>query len=100
MAFAPIKTKGQHAVSRTRTTREAEAMSRPVSHPPIVTVFDLGEHEGQSHIVTDIMDGGDVEGVIEDADDHRLNLERAVNIARETCRGWRSPTLGESSVET
>ena len=30
---------------------------------------------------------GDVEGVIEDAPDHRLSLEQAIGIAMETCRG-------------
>jgi len=33
------------------------------------------------------MGGGDVEGVIEDAVDHRLPLEQAIKIAQETCRG-------------
>ena len=35
--------------------------------PHIVTVFDLGDHEGQPFMVTELMGGGDVEGVIEDA---------------------------------
>ena len=47
------------------------------SHPHIVTVFDLGEHVGQPYMVTELMGGGDVEGAIEDAIDHRLPLERA-----------------------
>ncbi len=68
-------------------TREAQAMGRLGSHPHIVTVFDLGEHDGQTYMVTELMGGGDVEGVIEDAPDHRLSLEQAVNIIRETCRG-------------
>ena len=38
-------------------------------------------------MVTELMGGGDVEGVIEDATDHRLPLEQAIDIARETCRG-------------
>ena len=62
-------------------------MGRLGSHPHIVTVFDLGEHEGQPYMVTELMGGGDVEGVIEDAPDHRLSLEQALDIARETCRG-------------
>ena len=33
------------------------------------------------------MGGGDVEGLIEDAEGHRLLLEQAVNIAQKTCRG-------------
>ena len=38
-------------------------------------------------MVTELMGGGDVEGLIKDADGHRLPLERAIGIARETCLG-------------
>ena len=38
-------------------------------------------------MVTELMGGGDVEGVIEDATDHRLPLKQAIQIAKETCRG-------------
>ena len=38
-------------------------------------------------MVTELMGGGDVEGVIEDATDHRLPLEQAIGITQETCRG-------------
>jgi serine/threonine protein kinase len=62
-------------------------MGRLSSHPNIVTVFDLGEHEGQPYMVAEFMGGGDVKGVIQDAPDHRLPLEQAINIALETCRG-------------
>ncbi|MFQ6027699.1 MAG: serine/threonine-protein kinase PknK [Dehalococcoidia bacterium] len=87
VAFALIKTEGLDEVSRTRITREAQAMGRLGSHPHIVTVFDLGEHEGQPYMVTELMGGGDVEGVVGDAPDHRLSLEQAISIAVETCRG-------------
>ena len=87
VAFALIKTEGLDEVSRTRITREAQAMGRLGSHPHIVTVFDLGQEADQPYMVTELMGGGDVEGVIEDATDHRLSLEQAIDIARETCRG-------------
>ena len=51
VAFALIKTEGLDDVSRTRISREAQAMGRLGSHPHIVTVFDLGEHEGQPYMV-------------------------------------------------
>ena len=50
VAFALIKTEGLDEVSRTRITREAQAMGRLGSHSHIVTVFDLGEHEGQPYV--------------------------------------------------
>ncbi len=95
VAFALIKTEGLDDASRTRISREAQAMGRLGSHPHIVTVFDLGEHPstsegqalGQPYMVTELMGGGDVEGIIKDAPEHRLPLEQAISIAVETCRG-------------
>ncbi len=74
VAFALIKTEGLDEVSRTRITREAQAMGRLGSHPHIVTVFDLGEHEGQPYMVTELMGGGDVEGLIENRCTLSFNL--------------------------
>ena len=99
VAFALIKTEGLDEVSRTRISREAQAMGRLGSHPHIVTVFDLGEVDSsgadpvggaiakQPFMVTELMGGGDVEGIVEDAPDHKLPLEQAIGIAIETCRG-------------
>ena len=87
VAFALIKTDGLDETSRSRIQREAQAMGRLGSHPHIVTVFDLGEEQDQPFMVTELMGGGDVEGMIEDATDHRLSLEQAINVANETCRG-------------
>ncbi|MDP6452802.1 MAG: serine/threonine-protein kinase, partial [SAR202 cluster bacterium] len=87
VAFALIKTDGLDDVSRTRISREAQAMGRLGSHPHIVTVFDLGEHESQPFMVTELMGGGDVEGVLEDAEGGKLSLEQSISIAVETCRG-------------
>ena len=43
--------------SRIRITREAQAMGRLGSHPHIVTVFDMGLHEGQPYMVTELPPG-------------------------------------------
>ena len=51
VAFALIKTEGLDETSRTRITREAQAMGRLGTHPHVVTVFDLGEHEGQPYTI-------------------------------------------------
>ncbi|MCH8282536.1 MAG: protein kinase, partial [Chloroflexi bacterium] len=87
VAFALIKTEGLDEAGRARISREAQAMGRLGSHPHIVTVFDLGEDQGQPYMVTELMGGGDVEGLINNATDHRLPLEQAIKIAQETCRG-------------
>jgi tetratricopeptide (TPR) repeat protein/archaellum biogenesis ATPase FlaH len=62
-------------------------MGRLGDHPNIVTIHDMGEHEGQPYIVLPLMPGGDVEGLIEKASDHRLPLDKALEIARAVCKG-------------
>ena len=59
-------------------------MGRLGTHPHVVTVFDKGEQDGQPYIVTELMGGGDVEGVIEDSDHDHLPLEQALEIAKAT----------------
>ncbi len=58
VAFALIKTEGLDEASRTRISREAQAMGRLGSHPHIVTVFDLGDHGGHPYMVTELMGRG------------------------------------------
>jgi len=87
VAFALIKTEKLDDASRTRVSREARAMGRLGDHPNIMTIHDMGEHEGQPYIVIPVMPGGDVEGLIEKAPEHRLPIEQAVGIAKAVCRG-------------
>jgi len=87
VAFALIKTEKLDKESRTRITREAQAMGRLGDHPNIVTVYDFGDHKGQPYIVLPVMSGGDVEGLIEKAPEHRLPLEQAIGIAKAVCQG-------------
>jgi tetratricopeptide (TPR) repeat protein len=87
VAFALIKTEGLDDVGRERIVREGQAMGTLGAHPHIVTVFDLGEEQGAPYMVTELMGGGDVEGVIEKAPEHKLPLEQALRIADEVCQG-------------
>ncbi len=87
VAFALIKTEKLDDATRTRVTREAQAMGRLGDHPNIITIYDLGDHEGQPYIVIPVMPGGDVEGLIEKATEHRLPLDKAMDIAKAVCRG-------------
>ena len=87
VALALIKTEGLDEESRTRVTREAQAMARLGDHPNVLHIHDLGEEGGQPYMVLPLMPGGDVEGLIESADDHRIPLERVLQIAQEVCRG-------------
>jgi serine/threonine protein kinase len=87
VAFALIKTEGLDQAARERITREAQAMGRLGDHPNIVTVFDIGEEAGQPFLVLPVLPGGDIEGLIEKAEDHKLPIDQAVRIALETAQG-------------
>jgi len=87
VAFALIKTEKLDDATRTRVSREARAMGRLGDHPNIVAIYDMGDHEGQPYIVIPVMPGGDVEGLIEKAPEHRLPIEQAVGVAKAVCRG-------------
>jgi len=87
VAFALIKAEKLDDAARTRVTREARAMGRLGDHPNIVAIYDMGDYEGQPYIVLPVMSGGDIEGLIEKAPEHRLPIEQAVDIAKAICRG-------------
>jgi len=115
VAFALIKTDGLDDTARERVSREAQAMGRLGAHPHIVTVFDLGTertgdreqrtgnmrqgtdpavpgsslaaHGSQPYMVTELLGGGDVEGAIEHAPDHKLPLPQALALAEQVCQG-------------
>jgi eukaryotic-like serine/threonine-protein kinase len=87
IAFALIKTEKLDAVGRTRIKREVQAMGKLGDHPNIVTVYDFGDHEGQPYIVLPLLSGGDVEGLIKKAPDHKLPIDKAIEIAVSVGRG-------------
>ncbi len=86
VAFALIKTEGLDEVGRERILREAQAMGRMGTHPHLVSIYDLGEHEGQPYVVTELMGGGDVEGVLEESAGP-LPVARTLEIGKAVARG-------------
>ena len=50
----------RNADVRARFTREARAAARLSAHPHVVTVFDVGEHDGRPFIVMEYLEGGSV----------------------------------------
>ena len=90
MAFALIKTEGLDDTSRTRIQREAQAMGRLGSHPHIVTVFALGQEGDQPYMVTELMGGGDVEGLIEKGQERKPVLQALVPVCHicGDCQEW------------
>jgi class 3 adenylate cyclase len=87
VAIAVIKTDGLDEDGLKRVQREAQAMGRLGDHPNIVTVFDIGDDNGQPYIVSQYMGGGDLDGLLNDAPDRRLTLAEALRIAREVQQG-------------
>jgi eukaryotic-like serine/threonine-protein kinase len=90
VAIAVIKTEGLDADGLTRVRREAQAMGRLGDHPHIVTVHDIGDEDpstgsgrAEPYIVSQYMEGGDLEGLLQGAENHRLSLDQAGRIASE-----------------
>jgi len=86
VAIAIIKTEGLDADGLARVRREAQAMGRLGDHPHIVTIHDIGEEDAQPYIVSQYMAGGDLEGAIRQAENHRLPLDQALRIAEQVCQ--------------
>ncbi|MBI4498132.1 MAG: serine/threonine-protein kinase PknK, partial [Chloroflexi bacterium] len=51
-----------------------------------MAVYDFGEEGGQPFLVTQLMGGGDVEGLIERAEHHRLPFAQTLRIADQVCQ--------------
>jgi serine/threonine-protein kinase len=67
-----------------RFQREAEAVGR-LSHPNIVTVYDVGDAEGQLYMAMELLEGDDLRSLIE----RRLPIPLAdrVRILQKICEG-------------
>ena len=87
IALAVIKTEGLDPTSRVRITREAQAIGRLGDHPHVLSIHDLGDESGQPYMILPLMPGGDVEALLNTAEDHRLPLEQAIDLASQICRG-------------
>jgi predicted ATPase/class 3 adenylate cyclase len=86
VAIALIKTEGLDEAGLARVRREARAMGRLGDHPHIVTVHDVGEEGSQPYIVSQYMSGGSVDDLLQNAEHHRLPLDRAIQLAEQVNR--------------
>ena len=86
VAVAIIKTDDLDDAGRRRIDREARAMARLGDHANIVTVFDVGDENGEPYIVSELMPGGSVADAIQRADDHRLPVSEALRIGEQVAR--------------
>jgi class 3 adenylate cyclase/tetratricopeptide (TPR) repeat protein len=83
VAVAIIKTDGLDDAGRRRIDREARAMARLGDHPNIVTVFDVGDENGEPYIVSELMPGGSVSDAIERSENHRLAVADVLRIGEQ-----------------
>jgi tetratricopeptide (TPR) repeat protein len=86
VAFSLIKTEGLDEVGITRIKQEAQLMGRLGDHAHVVSLYDIGDEGGQPYLVSQLMGGGDVEGLIEKGPEHRLTLEETLRIADQVCQ--------------
>jgi serine/threonine protein kinase/tetratricopeptide (TPR) repeat protein len=78
---APIDTDPE---PRERFFREARAAGQ-LSHKNIITIHDLGEHEGQPYLAMEYLTGQDLAARM--ADPQRMSLRRKLEVASEICEG-------------
>jgi hypothetical protein len=69
---------------RARFFREAQACAR-MSHPNIVTVYDMGELEGRLYIVMELLEGEELKRLV--AQRKALPLEDKLSIMMQVCDG-------------
>jgi serine/threonine protein kinase len=69
---------------RERFIREARAAGQ-LSHPNIITIHDLGEHDGQPYLAMELLEGEDLLSRM--ARPERMSLRRKVELASDICNG-------------
>ena len=69
---------------RERFFREARAAGQ-LSHKNIITIHDLGEHEGQPYLAMEFLTGQDLAARM--TDPQKMSLRRKLEVASEICEG-------------
>jgi eukaryotic-like serine/threonine-protein kinase len=83
VALAIFKADSGDAAALARARHEAEAMARLDDHPNVVNVYDIGEEAGQLYLVSHYMSGGDLYGLMAEAEDRRFAVSEVVRIGSE-----------------
>jgi tRNA A-37 threonylcarbamoyl transferase component Bud32/plasmid stability protein len=69
-------------VAGKRLVREARAAAA-LHHPNIITIHDVGDHEGQIYVVMEILVGRALSDVLEEGIE--ISVERALHMAQQVC---------------
>jgi len=83
VALSTLKSTALDVTALARARREAEAMARLSDHPNIVPIYDIGEDAERLFLVSQYMSGGDLQQALAAAPHGRLDLDRAMRIARQ-----------------
>jgi tetratricopeptide (TPR) repeat protein len=65
---------------------EAQAMARLGDDPHIVTVYDIGEEDGEPYIVSQYIDSGSVADLLRQTEARRLPIHQTLRIGAEVAR--------------
>jgi class 3 adenylate cyclase len=87
VAVSAFKSEDVEETALVRARREAQAMGQLGDHPNVVTVYDIGEEGSELFLVSQYMSGGDLAGLIAQAQDRRLGVDETVRIAIDIVRG-------------
>src|SRR4051812_29684232 len=68
--------------TRERFFREARSAGQ-LSHKNIITIYDLGEHEGQPYLAMEYLEGEDLQRRLRRPD--KMSLSRKLDLAIEIC---------------
>jgi len=84
VALKTVAARESDGLELTRFVREAQAAGR-LQHRNIVTVYDVGEENGQPYIAMELVEGIDLERVIQEK--RPLPVEWKIDVLRQICEG-------------
>ena len=85
VALSILRTDGLDPLAIEHLQDEARAMARIPTHPHVVTLFDMGEHDGALYLSTEYAPGGELRDRLERTPTHRLSTGETLRLASQIC---------------